>query len=205
MNLHRGLRDSGERSLFLLLKEVSGIGPRLALNILSGMPASDLRQALREGDLARLVAIPGVGKKTAERMILELREKVARLAEAIPARDDGVTTVAANAVSALVNLGYRRPEAERAVETAVRGGRATFEWQEGVAEHFEGADVSALERRLAQQARDAAAWPPETSHDVAHARLEWFLRRFGTPVSPATSRRSSSWTPPATLSRIAGK
>lgn len=121
-----GFRESGERTLFVLLKEVSGIGPRLALNILSGMPAGDLRQALRDGDLARLVAIPGVGKKTAERMILELREKVARIA-AEPARRDGVTAIAANAVSALVNLGYRRPEAERAVETAVRGGRATFE------------------------------------------------------------------------------
>ncbi|MGH7822928.1 MAG: Holliday junction branch migration protein RuvA [Candidatus Binatia bacterium] len=121
-----GFRDFGERALFLLLKEVSGIGPRLALNILSGMPAASLRQALRDGDLARLVAIPGVGKKTAERMILELREKVARIAEE-PARRDGVTGVAENAVSALVNLGYRRPEAERSVENAVRAGRATFE------------------------------------------------------------------------------
>jgi Holliday junction DNA helicase RuvA len=122
-----GFRDPGERSLFLMLKEVSGIGPRLALNVLSGMPAVDLRQALREGDVARLVAIPGVGKKTAERMILELREKIARLAEETPARRDGITAVSANAVSALVNLGYRRPEAERAVEGAVKDGRTTFE------------------------------------------------------------------------------
>ena len=109
-----GFGDGGERALFLLLKEVSGIGPKLALNILSGLAADELRGALREGNLARLVAIPGVGKKTAERMILELREKVPPdgAARAVPSGPAGVRE---DAVSALVNLGYKRSEAERAV------------------------------------------------------------------------------------------
>lgn len=121
-----GFRSEGERALFLNLKEVSGIGPRLALNILSGVPAEELETALREGDVARLVAIPGVGRKTAERMIVELREKVGRLAAAssappaaeLPSRD---------AVSALVNLGYRAPEAERAVRQAASSGAKSFD------------------------------------------------------------------------------
>ncbi len=122
-----GFRDGTERALFLLLKEISGIGPRLAMNILSGMPAPELREALREGDLVRLVAIPGVGKKTAERMVLELRDKVTQLdGERRVSRDDP-RGMAADAVSALVNLGYRRPEAERAVEAAVAAGQARFE------------------------------------------------------------------------------
>lgn len=122
-----GFRDPVERSLFLLLKEVSGIGPRLALNVLSGLPALELRRALAGGDLTRLVAIPGVGKKTAERMVLELRDKVARIDDAPPAADGGLGRVKDDAVSALVNLGYRRAEAERSVEGAVRAGRASLE------------------------------------------------------------------------------
>jgi len=120
-----GFGDAGEKSLFMLLKEVSGIGPRLALNILSGMPAEELRGALGEGNVARLVAIPGVGRKTAERMVLELRDKVTRLAPAPAA--DGKQRIKSDAVSALVNLGYRRPEAERAVDAALAAGRGSFE------------------------------------------------------------------------------
>lgn len=122
-----GFRDGAERALFLLLKEVSGIGPRLALNILSGMPVADLRAALREGDLVRLTAIPGVGKKTAERMVVELREKMAALGEERTSPRDGARGLSADATSALVNLGYRRPEAEKAVERALVAGRTTFE------------------------------------------------------------------------------
>lgn len=123
-----GFLDPAERSLFLLLKEVSGIGPRLALNVLSGLPARELRRALADGDLARLVAIPGVGKKTAERMIVELRDKVLRLGlEDESAPRDGRGQLRADAISALVNLGYRRNEAERAVDEAFAAGGATFE------------------------------------------------------------------------------
>jgi Holliday junction DNA helicase RuvA len=115
-----GFGDAEERQLFTFLVGVSGIGPRLALNILSGMPVRDLVTALEAGDLVRLVSIPGVGKKTAERLVVELRDRVkllqgARGAEAGPGRGDGME---AQAVSALVNLGYRRPEAERAVKAA---------------------------------------------------------------------------------------
>ena len=76
-----GFLDEQEKASFLLLKGVSGIGPRLALNILSGIPVEDLESALRASDVTRLVAIPGVGKKTAERLVVELREKVGALTD----------------------------------------------------------------------------------------------------------------------------
>ena len=122
-----GFADAGEKMLFLLLKEVSGIGPKLALNILSGLAADELRAALREGNLARLVGIPGVGKKTGERMILELREKMPPEGAGVPATPAGAGTVRDDAVSALVNLGYRRPDAERAVAAASADGTGEFE------------------------------------------------------------------------------
>lgn len=107
-----GFWTGREKQLFLRLIAVSGIGPKLARVVLSGMPPDDLVLALAAGDSARLATIPGVGKKTAERMVLELREKVGDLTEALPARAlEGGDEV----VSALVNLGYKRPQAERAV------------------------------------------------------------------------------------------
>ena len=122
-----GFGERAEREIFLLLTQVDGIGPRLALNILSGIPAADLREALSAGDTARLVAIPGVGKKIAERMIVYLRDRVAALAAGPEApRGDGQDVPQA-AVSALVNLGYRKPEAERAVDGAAAAGRSGFE------------------------------------------------------------------------------
>jgi holliday junction DNA helicase RuvA len=112
-----GFSDAGERSLFLLLLSVAGVGPKLALNILSGKPPEELVEALDAGDVARLVSIPGVGKKTAERLVLELREKVSLL-KARTGAAARATGVEVEAVSALVNLGYRRPDAERAVKAA---------------------------------------------------------------------------------------
>ncbi len=115
-----GFADADERQLFGLLIGVSGIGPRLALNILSGMPVRELQAAIESSDLVRLVSIPGIGKKTAERLVVELRDRV-KILQAARAdgqgatRSDGVNT---EAVSALVNLGYRRPEAEQAVNAA---------------------------------------------------------------------------------------
>jgi len=107
-----GFWTAREKQLFLRLIAVSGIGPKLARVVLSGMPPDDLVTALAAGDSARLATIPGVGKKTAERMVLELREKVGDLAASLPARAlEGGDEV----VSALVNLGYKRPQAERAV------------------------------------------------------------------------------------------
>lgn len=123
-----GFVDRDEKELFLLLLGVSGIGPRLALNILSGTPAQELQAALEAGDLVRLVAIPGIGKKTAERLVVELRDKVKLLKGTRPG-DSGqrVTGVEAEAVSALLNLGYRRPEAERAVKAAFAAGATDIE------------------------------------------------------------------------------
>lgn len=110
-----GFLDRAEKSVFNLLRLVNGVGPKLALNILSGLPAGDLRSALANGDVQRLVRVPGVGKKIAERLVLELRER---------ARDEevasGVEPVVGDverrnqeAISALVNLGYRRADAEK--------------------------------------------------------------------------------------------
>ncbi|MGE0821783.1 MAG: Holliday junction branch migration protein RuvA [Candidatus Binatia bacterium] len=120
-----GFLEEKEKASFLLLKGVSGIGPRLALNILSGIPVDELENALRASDVSRLVAVPGVGKKTAERLVVELREKVGSL-------DDGQgvflgqTSVAAEATSALVNLGYRRAEAEKVVRAVLQHGATTI-------------------------------------------------------------------------------
>ena len=123
-----GFADAAERTLFQLLQSVSGIGPRLALNILSGMPTAELREAIRRRDLVRLTRISGVGKKTAERLSVELADKLAALPEERPARRDGAARgVAEQAVSALVNLGFRPPEAERAVEAAMGAGLMAFE------------------------------------------------------------------------------
>lgn len=112
-----GFWTEAERQLFERLIGVSGIGPRLARVILSGMAPPDLVSAIAGGDLVRLSGIPGVGKKTAERMVLELRDKVRELvAPETPAAGPGDEDLA----SALVNLGYRRPQAERAVVEARR-------------------------------------------------------------------------------------
>jgi Holliday junction DNA helicase RuvA len=128
-----GFAEAGERALFQLLQSVSGIGPRLALNILSGLPTTELRDAIRRRDLIRLTRIPGVGKKTAERMAVELADRIAALpVEQSPRRRThgagaGEEDVTARAVSALVNLQLREAEAERAVDAAMAAGLDTFE------------------------------------------------------------------------------
>lgn len=116
-----GFLEPDEKGLFLLLNSVTGIGPKLALNILSGIPTDELARALREGDHPRLLSIPGVGKKLAERMIVELKDRVAAQSGEEMARGDGPPLMR-DAVSALVNLGYRRAESERAVRGIVQGG-----------------------------------------------------------------------------------
>jgi Holliday junction DNA helicase RuvA len=110
-----------EKRLFERLITVSGIGPRLARVILSGMPPPDLIKTLAAGDAARLTTIPGVGRKSAERMVVELREKVAELAAEVPgtAAAPGAGEAEEELVSALVNLGYKRAHAERAVRAAL--------------------------------------------------------------------------------------
>lgn len=117
-----GFLTKDEKEIFQLLISVSGIGPKLAVNILSGITAEELKNALSNGNLAKLTAIPGIGKKTAERMVLELKDKVLKLQKtesAVPSRPTTAPDeVIEDAVSALVNLGYKRPQAEGALEKA---------------------------------------------------------------------------------------
>jgi Holliday junction DNA helicase RuvA len=116
-----GFLTAAEQALFERLIDVSGVGPKLAVSILSGIEAPDLVLALRSGDVARLTRIPGVGKKTAERLILELKDKMQGLAAAEePAPPGPTATAKEDLVSALVHLGYSRPEAERGVERALK-------------------------------------------------------------------------------------
>lgn len=122
-----GFLAAEEEEMFLLLTSVSHVGPKLALTVLSGLDVSDLAEALSRGDLARLTRIHGVGKKTAERLVLELKDKAKVLAKGAPvAADSGARR---DLVSALENLGYR-PEAAEGVADAVAsrlGAEAPFE------------------------------------------------------------------------------
>ena len=120
-----GFIEHEEKQVFLLLNSVTGIGPKLAINILSGIPADELARALKEGDQPRLVSIPGVGKKLAERMIVELRDKFQAIPSAEAGRSDG-SQLMRDAVSALVNLGYRQGEAEKSVRDITRQGEKTL-------------------------------------------------------------------------------
>ncbi|HEY8517824.1 MAG TPA: Holliday junction branch migration protein RuvA [Candidatus Binatia bacterium] len=118
-----GFLDRTEKSVFNLLRSVSGVGPKLALNILSGIPAPELRSALGGGDVQRLTRIPGVGKKIAERLVLELRERAREeeLAAGVePAAVSDGDRRDQEAVSALVNLGYRRADAEKVLREVPR-------------------------------------------------------------------------------------
>jgi len=114
-----------EKIAFNLLRGVTGIGPRLALSLLSGIEPGELAKAVGASDIARLVAIPGIGRKTAERLVVELRGKLASDGEA-PGRS-AASGIEEDTVSALLGLGYKRGEAEKAVR-AVRGaGEPTLE------------------------------------------------------------------------------
>lgn len=105
-----------EKQLFERLISVSGIGPKLAITILSGMKAEEMVAAIRGNDLARLTKIPGIGKKTAERLTLELRDKLDTFGAAPPVTT--VSPVEEDVLSALVNLGYQRAAAEKALASA---------------------------------------------------------------------------------------
>jgi Holliday junction DNA helicase RuvA len=123
-----GFLTAREKQFFELLLSTTGVGPGLALKILSGMSVDELVPAIRRGDLARLVTIPGVGRKTAERIVVELRDKLARMEAAaapLPAARAGVD---GDVLSALENLGYDRRASEKALEEARRAaGEAPFE------------------------------------------------------------------------------
>ena len=125
-----GFRTAREKQVFEKLISVSGIGPKLAITILSGLEAQDLVPAIRQNDLARLTRIPGVGKKTAERMVLELRDKLAvveaaGMEGAPPAT--GFTQQEEDVLSALTNLGYQRQVAERTLKTLANRDSMAFD------------------------------------------------------------------------------
>ena len=116
-----GFAELTEKRLFEKLLTISGIGPKLAITVLSGISAERLVAAIRSGDHATLTRIPGIGKKTAERVVLELKDKLEALA--VPSSGEEMTHHGAageDAISALVNLGYQRPVAQKAVEAALK-------------------------------------------------------------------------------------
>ena len=125
-----GFLTADEKSLFEKLIGVSGIGPTLAVKVLSGLAAADLVTFIRRGEVDRLVRIPGVGKKTAERMVLELRDKLPAVSGAEPETPaaGALSPVDQDVLSALLNLGCGRPQAEAAVRKAkAAGGLTEFE------------------------------------------------------------------------------
>jgi Holliday junction DNA helicase RuvA len=105
-----------EQALFERLIAISGIGPRVALAVLSGIEPDALVRAIRDADLGRLTSIPGVGKKTAERLVVEMRDRLPKTAETPPPGASAVDDVRSDVLSALANLGYQRAAAERGLE-----------------------------------------------------------------------------------------
>ncbi|MGA8215571.1 MAG: Holliday junction branch migration protein RuvA [Candidatus Sulfotelmatobacter sp.] len=122
-----GFLRPAEKQLFEKLMTVSGIGAKLAITILSGMAADEMASAIRGNDLARLTRIPGIGKKTAERMVLELRDKVPALAGTPTATVAAMSATEEDVLSALVNLGYQRAAAEKALARVVKSGVGSSE------------------------------------------------------------------------------
>jgi len=128
-----GFKTLRERELFMRLISVSGIGPKLGITLLSGMSADEMIGSIRTNNLVRLTLIPGVGRKTAERLVMELRDKVASLSSAELEEELGATTATggqlatedsmrSDVLSALLNLGYQRGSAEKAVTSALDEG-----------------------------------------------------------------------------------
>lgn len=118
-----GFQAPEEKTLFVRLMGVAGIGPRLAVNILSGISPAELAECLGQGNLARLISIPGVGRKTAERIMVEMRDKLSALAAdrdvALSVKSAADEAVINDAISALVNLGYKKGVARKAIDEAI--------------------------------------------------------------------------------------
>jgi Holliday junction DNA helicase RuvA len=127
-----GFKSTRERELFLRLISVSGIGPKLGITLLSGMSADEIIASIRTNNLARLTLVPGIGRKTAERLVIELRDKVASLSSPELKEELGPESgspavysedsMRSDALSALLNLGYQRSSAEKAVTAAINEG-----------------------------------------------------------------------------------
>ena len=121
-----GFVTADEKAMFLKLIGISGIGPKLAMNILSGIAPADLEEAIRSGDLARMSLIPGIGRKTALRITMELQDKLEQkekllTAKASPEKED--------LLSALLNMGFRRKEAERAADQTIAANKPGTEFE----------------------------------------------------------------------------
>lgn len=126
-----GFAELTEKRLFERLLTISGIGPKLAITVLSGISAERLVGAIRAGDHATLTKIPGIGKKTAERVVLELKDKLDDMTGAAPASAavPSLGAVAEDVLSALVNLGYPRPVAQKAVAAAAKDASVAGEFE----------------------------------------------------------------------------
>ncbi len=124
-----GFASDGERDLFRELIKVSNVGPKLALNLLSGIGVVDLARCIRDAEIARLVKLPGVGRKTAERLVVELKDRIDKLViipdGARPKLGDATREVIEEAERALIALGYRPAEASRAIGNAYIHGHST--------------------------------------------------------------------------------
>ena len=115
-----------EKAMFLKLIGISGIGPKLAMNILSGIAPGDLEEAIRSGDLARISLVPGIGKKTALRITMELQDKLEQKEKLLAAKG---TPEKEDLLSALQNMGFRRKEAERAVDQTIAANKPGTEFE----------------------------------------------------------------------------
>src|SRR5262249_26241621 len=124
-----GFATKLEQDLFERLIGISGIGPKVALAVLSGIEPPDLIRAIERGDLARLTAIPGVGKKTSERIVLELKDRLPKIQAPTTVEEHAgaPSRLRDDVLSALMNLGYHRPLAEKAVDAAVKMAGGDFE------------------------------------------------------------------------------
>jgi holliday junction DNA helicase RuvA len=118
-----GFLRPAEKLLFEKLITVSGIGPKLAITILSGMAADEMVGAIRGNDVARLTRIPGIGKKTAERMVLELRDKLPEVSTTAAPAVPALSATEEDVLSALLNLGYQRTPAEKAMAVVAKNGK----------------------------------------------------------------------------------
>jgi Holliday junction DNA helicase RuvA len=115
-----GFSTPAEKEMFELLISVSGIGPKLAQSLLSGIQVDELKYAIDEGNLSRIIAVPGIGRKTAERLLVELRDKMDKLSEKFePAEAGAPSSVRSDAIAALVNLGYNLKTAEKVVRNVM--------------------------------------------------------------------------------------
>jgi Holliday junction DNA helicase RuvA len=121
-----GFLTPGEKAMFLKLIGISGIGPKLAMNVLSGIAPEDLEEAIRAGDLARISLVPGIGKKTALRITMELQDKLEQKEKLLSAKGSPEKE---DLLSALQNMGFRRKEAERAVDQTLAANKPGAEFE----------------------------------------------------------------------------